>query len=164
MALLDEVVYRILPSVAPGRALSDGEWRTLAAAAETLIDCGRLSLTSERIADNVERFLCRGRSTRAFRIRALLQLLEFATLPICGKPFSRLPPETRRRVVQQHMMAGRNVWRLCAKVRLLVLMGAYGDPGAHAQLGVLPVAQRPRFRVAQPDRSSRAQSALPAAE
>ena len=39
-------------------------------------------------------------------------------------------------------------WGLCAKVKLLVLAGAYGDARAHAYLGVLPVPQRPRFREA----------------
>jgi len=39
---------------------------------------------------------------------------------------------------------------LCAKIRYLVLMGAYGDASAARATGFVPLEQRERFREAAP--------------
>lgn len=143
---LEELSYRVLPRVAAGKALASSEWRTLRAAAETLLSGCPVPVTPERAADNVERFLIAGRSRRAFRVRALLTVIEFATVPEYGGRFSQLSPGVRRRVVEDRFMGGKHVWGLCAKVRLLVMMGAYGDEAAHRAVGAVPVAERASIR------------------
>lgn len=143
---LEEVSYRVLPRVTVGRALAGAEWRTLASAAEVLLAGSPVAIAPTQVADNVERFLIAGRSRRAFRVRVLLTLLEYASVPEFGARFSRMSLSDRRRIVEERMMPGHHVWGVCAKVRLLVLMGTYGDQRAHGALGVLPVMARPRIR------------------
>ena len=152
-SMLDELAYRLLPMVDPGRVLAASEWRTLVAASEALLDCSAIGVPPQDVADNVERFLTRGRSKRAYRVRVLLRLAEYATLPQYRAAFSELPLATRRRVVLSHWVEGRHVWRLCAKVRLLVTMGAYGDRRAHEFVGFVTVALRKRFAIKHAARS-----------
>lgn len=141
---LDEVAYRVLPQVAPGRALASSEWRTLRAAAEVLLEDLPLEITTAEIADNVERFLCTGRSKRAWRCRVLLTLLELITLPVYRQTFSALSLSQRKALFEERVIGARGLWGVCAKVRYLVIMGAYGDERAHAQLGVwVPGPARP---------------------
>src|SRR5271167_4469572 len=73
---LQSVLMRILPLPRPGRCFADAEWRTLARAAEVMLPTAR-EVPPEDVADNVERFLVRGRSRRAWRVRVLMHLVEF---------------------------------------------------------------------------------------
>lgn len=142
--MLDQVAYRVLPQVAPGRALASNEWRTLRAAAEVLLEDLPLEITSCEVADNVERFLCTGRSKRAWRCRVLLTLLELIPLSTHARCFSALSLAERRALFAERIIGARGLWGVCAKVRYLVIMGAYGDERAHAQLGVwVPGPARP---------------------
>jgi len=142
---LDEVAYRVLPQVAPGRALASSEWRTLRAAAEVLLEASPLDITCTEVADNVERFLCTGRSKRAWRCRVLLTLLELITLHTHARRFSALSQAERKALFAERVIGARGLWGVCAKVRYLVLMGAYGDERVHAQLGVwIPGPARPK--------------------
>lgn len=144
---LDEVAYRVLPQVAPGRALASSEWRTLRAAAEVLLEDVPLEITSSEVADNVERFLCTGRSKRAWRCRVLLTLLELIPLSSHGRLFCALELPERKALFAERIIGARGLWGVCAKVRYLVIMGAYGDERVHAQLGVwVPGAARPERR------------------
>jgi hypothetical protein len=158
---LDQVAYRVLPQVAPGRALASSEWRTLRAAAEVLLEGLPLEISSQEVADNVERFLCNGRSKRAWRCRVLLTLLELIPLHTHARVFSALTPEQRKALFEARMIGARGLWSVCAKVRYLVIMGAYGDERAHAQLGVwVPGPERPlrvkhALPVLKPARSGR---------
>jgi hypothetical protein len=141
---LDQVAYRVLPQVKPGRALADSEWRTLRAAAEALLVGLPFSITSGEVANNVEQFLCTGRSKRAWRCRVLLTLLELAPFATHRRPFCSLSVPERRGLFEQHVIGARGLWGICAKVRYLVIMGAYGDERVHAQLGIwVPGAKRP---------------------
>lgn len=115
-------------------------------AAETLLLGCPVAVPARRVADNVERFLIEGRSRRAFRVRVLLNLLEYLTVPYYGAPFSDLSGDQRLRVVKDRLMAGSHLWGVCAKVRLLLLMGAYGDGEAMAALGIAPPAARARLQ------------------
>lgn len=142
---LEDVAYRVLPRVHTGRLFAESEWRTLVAAAEVLLEGAAVSLPARRVADNVERFLFEGRSRRAWRVRVLLTTIELSTLPLYGKRFSELSLDERRRVVVERFARGGHIWRLCAKVRLLVMMGAYGDERASEAVGYVPVAERPRL-------------------
>lgn len=147
---LDELAYRVLPQVAPGRALADSEWRTLRAAAETILVDLPFQLGPDRIADNVERFLCEGRSKRAWRCRVLLTLLELLPLGTRGQRFTSLDGQARRSLFEDRIVHGQGLWALCGKVRYLVLMGAYGDESVPPSLGVLIAGEaRPVRRARQ---------------
>jgi hypothetical protein len=139
---LDELAYRVLPQVAPGRAIADREWRTLRCVAEAILIDLPFEMETTRVADNVERFLCEGRSKRAWRCRVLLTLLELLPLGSHGKPFSSLDLRTRRRLFEDRIVDGEGLWGLCAKVRYLVLMGAYGDESVPSRLGVRTHTER----------------------
>jgi hypothetical protein len=145
---LDELAYRVLPQVAPGRAFADCEWRTLSLVAEALLVDLPFAIDAAKVADNVERFLCEGRSRRAWRCRVLLTLLENLPLLTHGRRFSHLDRSARRALFETRIVDGQGLWGLCAKVRYLVLMGAYGDESAPSSLGVLlPGERRPIRRI-----------------
>ena len=143
---LEELSYRVLPRVDPGRALADVEWRTLARVAEAMFETIPERPSAEDIADNVERFLSIGRSKRAFRVRALLTLIEWLPLTTHHRTFSSLSVEQRRELIAKRFIAGEHLWGVCAKVRLLVVMGTFGDARSRAATGYIPVAERARFR------------------
>lgn len=142
---LEELSYRLLPRVEPGRVLSRGEWKVLVRAAEVLVGDAGFIAPSE-VADNVERFLATGRSKRAWRCRVLLHALELSTLATHGRTFTQLSRVERRELAGRHLVTGGGLWRLLAKVRYLVLMGAYGDRRAPAATGYVPAPERPRLR------------------
>jgi hypothetical protein len=100
-----------------------------------------------RVADNVERFLCEGRSRRAWRCRLLMYLVEWSAWPTYQRRFSELSRVERRRLIEERYVAGSYLFRLCAKVRYLVLMGAYGDPEAARATGYVPLEERGRFQL-----------------
>ena len=155
---LDEVAYRVLPQVAPGHALASSEWRTLRAAAEVLLEDLPIEITSAEVADNVERFLCTGRSKRAWRCRVLLTLLELITLHTHARRFTALTLEEQKALFAERIIGARGLWGVCGKVRYLVIMGAYGDERVHAQLGVwVPGPARPKrgLPVLKPMRNGR---------
>jgi hypothetical protein len=149
---LQSVLLRALPLPPPGRALAEREWRTLVAIADVLFPGPHRELSPEDIADNVERFLICGRSRRAWRIRALLQLVEWVPVAEFGKPLTKMTFAERRRVVEERYIDGRALWAICAKIRYLVLMGAYGDARMHAPTSYVPVSKRRRFL--RPDRGT----------
>jgi hypothetical protein len=104
-----------------------------------------IEITASEVADNVERFLCTGHSKRAWRCRVLLTLLELITLHTHARRFSALSQSERKALFAERVIGARGVWGVCAKVRYLVLMGAYGDERVHAQLGVwVPGPARPK--------------------
>ncbi len=141
-----ELAYRLLPRVEPGRALADAEWRTLVSAAEVLLDGSPCRTPPTRVADNVERFLSEGRSRRAWRCRVLMYLVEWSAWPQYQRRFSELTLAERRRLIEERYVGGGYAFRLCAKIRYLVLMGAYGDPQAARATGYVPLEERGRFR------------------
>lgn len=147
---LEEVAYRVLPRVRTGRALAPSEWLTLVHCAEVLVDQAPHGITAEEVADNVERFLIAGQSRRAWRVRVLLTCIELLPIATHRRPFRWLTKAERRDVVERQWIAGGHVGRLCAKVKNLVVLGAYGDARAAARTGYVPVARRKRFVVSAP--------------
>ena len=143
---VEQLVHRLLPSVGPGRALSDAEWRTLAKAAETLLEDAPVNFPGAQVADNAELFFAVGKSRRMWRIRLLLVLVELLPLSTHGRRFSELGARERREVAARHLSSDRFPWRVAGKVRFLVYLGAYGDPAAAAPTGFVPVGQRDRFQ------------------
>ena len=77
-------------------------------------------------------FLIRGRSRRAWRVRALMQVVEWSPLIVGRRPLSKMGLGERRRFVVERYVDGHGVWGICAKARYLVLMGVYGDGRLHA--------------------------------
>lgn len=142
---LEQVAYRLLPRVDAGRALADAEWRTLVNLADVLLEGSPLPLPPEEVADGVEQFLIAGRSRKAWRCRVLLTLIERASLVTHRRSFARLSRDERRQLIEQRYVGGVGIWALCAKVRYLVLMGAYGNPRAAEATGFVPMEQRARF-------------------
>jgi hypothetical protein len=143
---LEGVVLAFFPRVPVGRALAHTEWLTLANVAEVLLQGAPHDVTAEQTADNVEAFLRAGRSRRAWRVRVLLELIEVMPLATHGARFSVLSRERRRALIESKWVAGHNLWRVCSKVRNLVILGAYGDRRAAAKTGYVPVPLRPRFQ------------------
>lgn len=143
---LEHVARALLPALMPARALAPSEWRTLARVAEVLLEGAPLDVTPERAASNVEAFLIAGRSRRAWRVRVLLTVIDLSTLPTHRARFANLPRDARRAIVRDKWMHGRHVWRICGKVRNLVILGGYGDKSAAARTGYVQVPLRPRFQ------------------
>ena len=143
---LEDLAYRVLPRVRPGRALAASEWLTLVRAAEALVEGAPHGLTSEEVADNVEAFLLAGRSQRAWRVRVLLTLIDVLPLATYGRRYGGLTKDERRALVTTQWIPGRRLGRLCSKVKNLVVLGAYGDPRAAERTGYVPVARRARFQ------------------
>jgi len=141
---LQSLLLRALPLPPPGRLLAETEWLTLARIAEALVPEPR-EVPPEDIADNVEKFLLRGRSRRAWRIRALMYVVEWSPVTIGRKPLSHMTVDERRRLIEERYIEGHGIWGICAKVRYLVLMGAYGDGRQHAATSYVPVSRRRRF-------------------
>jgi hypothetical protein len=141
---LQSLLLRVLPLPSPGRLFAEAEWRTVACLAEALVpDMGEL--TSGDVADNLEAFLIRGRSRRAWRVRALMQLVEWSPVTIGRKPLSRMDLRERRLLVEERYLDPQGLWAICAKARYLVLLGAYGDGRLHAATSYVPVSRRRRF-------------------
>ena len=141
---LQSLLLRLLPLPPAGKILAETEWRTLARLAEALVP-DALEMPSDDIADNVEGFLIRGRSRRAWRVRALMHLVEWSPLTLGRGPLSQMTLSERRRLVEERYVDGRGLWGVCAKARFLVLMGAYGDRRLHAPTSYVPVSRRQRF-------------------
>jgi len=120
--------------------------RTLERVADVMLEGAPSGVAAHDVAWNVNEFLVRGRSRRAWRVRVLLTVIELAPLTTHGRPFSALSRDERTRLIRHKWVSGRHVWRICAKVRNLVILGAYGDRRAAERTGYVPVPQRPRFR------------------
>jgi len=143
---LDAVARFVLPAVRAGEFFAPSQRRTLAAAAEVMLRGCPVPIGAAEVAANVERFLLRGRSRRAWRIRVLLTLIEWTPLLLLRGRFSHLSLEERARLVEERYVHGRYVWALCAKVKHLVYLGAYGGALAEQTVGFVPVMLRPRHR------------------
>jgi hypothetical protein len=136
----------ILPPVAAGRTLAVREALVLERVAEALLQGAPLELTAKHVAQNVEEFLRLGRSRRAWRVRVLLTVIELAPLSTHRRVFTALTRDERIVLIRSRWTSGRHVWRICAKARNLVILGAYGDRRAATTTGYVPVPLRPRFR------------------
>lgn len=147
---LQDLARLVLPSVPPERFFSDSERRTLLAAAEVLLEGSPVEITPAEVVKNVEDFLIDGRSRRAWRIRVLAEILEFAPL-LAGyrRKFSRLSPEERRSLMTEKFIHGRYLWAVCSKIRPLIYLGVYGDPRAERAVGFMPWHERPRYKKAK---------------
>lgn len=161
---LEELAYRVLPRVQPGRVFAASEWRTLISAGEVLLEGSPVPISVEEVAENVEFFLAEGQSRRAWRCRVLLTMVELSSIPSLGKRFSSLTRDERRVLIATHYKGGAHLYRICAKVRFLLLLGAYGDVRAEAATGYVGTPRRARFQPAKKRASASASASLPVLE
>lgn len=143
---LEHLAVALLPRVEFGRALAHTEWLTIVEVAEVILAGSPVEITPERVADNVETFLVAGRSRRAWRVRMLLTLVDLVPLTAYKKRFRNMTRAERRRLMEERWRGGSYLWRVCSKVRNLVMLGAYGDARADVATGYVSVPLRPRFR------------------
>lgn len=147
---IPQIVHRLLPKVAPGRSISPAEWKVLEKAAETLLEGSPLDIDPKTVADNTETFFTEGQSRRLWRVRLLFVLVEVLPLAVYGKRFTALDLDQRRELAEEYLASDRWLWRLAGKIRILVYLGAYGDPEASRATGFVPVPLRARFRKQSP--------------
>jgi hypothetical protein len=142
-----EVLVRVvLARPRPGAFFSDRERRTIVGIAEVQLEGEPSKVTPEAAVESLERFLARGRSRRASRIRVMLGLLELLPLTLGRGPFSRLSPVLRSDIVRGHLATGGHLWKVCAKVRQLIYLGAYADESSQNAVGFVQVRSRARYR------------------
>ncbi|HVY49415.1 MAG TPA: hypothetical protein VHB21_26165, partial [Minicystis sp.] len=150
---LEHVARWTLPKVEPGRALAASELRTLRDIAEIVLEGSPVDIPFEEIAENLDRFLVKGRSKRAWRCRLLLTLVEYTPIAMFGRPLRMLTKAERRRFVVERVIEGKHLYGICAKVRYLAMFGAYGDRRAYAATGFVPAEKRTRLQKAEAQRS-----------
>jgi hypothetical protein len=131
----------------PGAFFSDRERNTITCVAEVQLEGEPSKVTPEAAIQNLENFLERGHSRRAVRIRVMLGVLELLPLTLGRRPFSRLSPAVRRDVVRRHLATGGHLWKVCAKVRQLIYLGAYADESSQSTIGFVQVRSRARYRM-----------------
>jgi len=96
----------------------------------------------EVVARNVDRYLHRVRSPRAWRSIAVLMLHEFSPCLLLRRPLSRQTLADRRRWIEGPLATSRGLFAMPALVRQLVRMGYYGDRSVAQALGFLAMRQR----------------------
>jgi hypothetical protein len=141
---LETIAHLLLPRPREGHLLADGERRTLAAAADVLLDGVDFTVSSDEIIRNVERFI--GGSRRAWRVRVLLVFVEHAPRAAGLPRFSRASRAERARLLRDGSHAA--VASLFRRARPLVVLGAYASPSARRRVGWIEVRDRARFHLA----------------
>lgn len=141
---LETIAKLFLPPARAGHLLAEGERRTLAAAAEVLLDDVDFTVSTDEIVRNVERFV--GGSRRAWRVRVLLAFVEHAPR-FAGLPrFTRASRAERARLLRKGSHPA--VASLFRRVRPLVILGAYASAKARRRVGWVEVGDRSRFHLA----------------
>ncbi|MDX1530803.1 MAG: FAD-dependent oxidoreductase [Rhodothermales bacterium] len=131
---------------------SDRERRTVEALAEVYIEGEDVLLTPREIAAAIDRHLGRVRSNRTQSLRLILLVVEHVlprlAWPPSWRPFSRMPVDARRRLVERCLAnpRRRGPWRDLARVRTLFALGYYSDERVQRRIGFVPVRERPKYR------------------
>ena len=141
---LETIAKLLLPQPSgKGALFAESERRTLAAAADVLLEGADFPWSADDIARNVERFI--GGSRRAWRVRVLLTFVELAPRAAGLPRFSRASRSERARLLREGPHA--RVASLFRRVRPLVLLGAYATADARRRVGWVEVRERSRFRL-----------------
>lgn len=140
---LETLALWLLPRPRDGALLAEAERRTLAAAADVLLEDVGFDWSPDDIAGNVERFI--GGSRRAWRVRVLLTFVELAPRAAGLPRFSHASRAERTRLLREGPHA--RVASLFRRMRPLVLLGAYATAGARRRVGWVEVRERSRFRL-----------------
>jgi hypothetical protein len=150
---LETIARTLLPSPSTDRVLAPSERRTLALAADAILEgaSSSIDIDVEEVARNVERFIGAPTSRRAWRVRVLLTLFEVA--PILSirwrlkswrsRPFSRMTRDERIAFVNARLAHEPNhIWAICSRIRPLVYLGTYASPSARQAVGFIEVGDR----------------------
>jgi hypothetical protein len=140
---LETIARLLLPRPRAGAFFAESERRTLAAAADVLLEDATFAWSPDDIARNVERFI--GGSRRAWRVRVLLTFVELAPRAAGLPRFSRASRSERARMLREGPHA--RVASLFRRVRPLVLLGAYAGQSARRDVGWIEVRDRARFHL-----------------
>jgi choline dehydrogenase-like flavoprotein len=141
------------PATQPGAPfLRARERRTVAAFAEVLFPAGeRPLLTPDAVAARVDAQLQLMRESKRTRSLHLILLVVEYVLPLAGvgvlgvhlRPFSRLSPERRHRLVEAALARTRfKPLRTLSKLKTLLIAAYYSDPAVQASIGFVPVRDR----------------------
>jgi hypothetical protein len=141
---LETIAKLLLPLPRAGGVFAESERRTLAAAADVLLEGVDFAISSDEIIRNVEGFI--GGSRRAWRVRVLLAFVEHAPRFAGRARFSRASRVERARLLREGSHTA--VVSLFRRVRPLVVLGAYASPKARRRVGWVEVRDRARFRLA----------------
>ena len=143
---LETIATLLLQRPRAGEVLAARERATLAAAAEVLLEGVDFELAPDELVRNVERFIGNPATRRAWRVRALLVLVEIAPVVLLGRPrFSRMTRGERVRLIRERFIGGTGVWEVCGRIRPIVYLGAYASPAARRHVGWVEVRDRARF-------------------
>jgi choline dehydrogenase-like flavoprotein len=145
-------------AVSPGRAsppatpvaapfLRPRERRTVAAFAEVLFPAAeRPLLTPDAVAGRVDAQLQLMRESKRTRSLHLILLVVEYVLPLAGfavRPFSRLSPQRRHRLVDSALARTRfKPLRTLSKLKALLIAAYYSEPAVQASIGFVPVRDR----------------------
>lgn len=140
---LETIAKLFLTPPRPGAFFAESERRTLAAAAEVLLEDAGFDWSPEGIARNVERLIAGSR--RAWRVRVLLTFVELAPRAVGLPRFSRASRSERAGMLREGPHA--RVASLFRRVRPLVLLGAYANESARKEVGWIEVRDRARFHL-----------------
>ncbi|MEA2171429.1 MAG: hypothetical protein QOF76_4729, partial [Solirubrobacteraceae bacterium] len=128
--------------------LGPGEFLTLAALAEVLIDTDP-SVPPLEVAQNTDAYLRRFDAEGKWRIRLALLALSVAPLLWFHAPFSVMSPEGRREFLEKRFLRSRlpRFLRLVEQSMIragsqMAYIGYYRDPRSYAECGYRPIAAR----------------------
>jgi choline dehydrogenase-like flavoprotein len=137
------------------RYLGTGEFLTLAAVAEVLID-GDLAVPPLEVARNTDRYLADFDAQGKWRIRLALLALSVVPLLFLRAPFGLMSPEARRAFLERRFVrsvSGRRQpeWLRVAQQSMIraaaqmSYLGYYRDPRSYAECGYRPPERRPEL-------------------
>jgi choline dehydrogenase-like flavoprotein len=137
------------------RYLGPGEFLTLAALSEALID-GELAVPPLEVARNTDAYLADFEAQGKWRIRLALIALSFVPLLTLRPPFPELSCEARRKFLERGFVKSVRRRRLPAPLRVaqqsmlraaaqMAYIGYYRDERSYAECGYRPAAERPEL-------------------
>jgi choline dehydrogenase-like flavoprotein len=137
------------------RYLGPGEFLTLAALSEVLID-GEMAVPPLEVAQNTDAYLAHFDAQGKWRIRAALIALSFIPLLTLRPPFPELSADARRDFLRKRFVTSVSRRRLPGFLRVaqqsliraaaqMAYIGYYRDERSFAECGYRPAAERPEL-------------------
>lgn len=129
--------------------LSKREFRTIEKFADVFIEGQEEAVSPAEIAINIDRQLHSTESGRKNSIKLILFVIEYL-LPLFSlkKPFSRLNPGVRKKLIESKIRKSKKVrfLRDLLRIRTLFLAGYYQDERVHSKINFVPVPKRPQHQ------------------
>ncbi|MFZ0390309.1 MAG: GMC family oxidoreductase, partial [Calditrichia bacterium] len=128
--------------------LSKREWQTVKKFSEVFIEGPQESISPEKITQNIDAQLDRIKSKRKRSLKLLLFTIEYL-LPLLSfkGPFSKMSASARKALLQKRLAKTRrgSLLRDLSRIKILFLMGYYGDSAVAPAVHYLPVEKRSRY-------------------